>query len=828
MSPCAVEASRGVWRVGCNCWAEALLLCYVAELASPFSSQAPSPLLTGDTINVVPGQTLIRGENLASTPTYLSFVPAPQPLPIAPGLQATFFLSPSLLYVSLPTPATLAPNTNCNATFTLFNVTGTSNTEKHSPFTNCSLSEDGLGVTLHLPGTAGESTDSIDVAANQIALTVGTLAVQPLPGPRTRVTSVYLDTAFLVAAGTIRLRFTRSIHLPANLTAARCNSVFGIYTAASNTPKADAFASCFQPFAEDATVIHLTLAAGTAFESGDRMNVIDGQSVMRLLNPSGPFIPAQQRYTDIVPVLASAIATSPTTVIVTLPLNSTLTSGCNVHLGKATNCSISIDDPTKLILTSSYEANDKVYINTNAPSLSYGSTRYGWYDNVQIQPSIWSARLTGPNTLSVSLAGVAALPANASCSSILSIAGKPDAISSCSLAYATLYATLSPSYTYSPTDTINIVQGQSSLTTPELYLNSNPGPSFVPNPAGPLAILPSVSSAVLLDTDVTHGSFTLVVTLPLASSIFTPGSNPAPAATLPSCSDIFTLSSISSATVTSCSSNNPNGPSTTLTVTAAGAYNASGFLNIATTNGAGSGPATLASLRTGASASTGVLYAPLAPPTPLLPSMPASAIATTPTTILVTLPFASYLRDAVGSQKPALTASECASIFSIPTKTILSCELGQRTLRVLLDPATPFTPGDILSLTPTHSSPNQPSLRSGNLAYAPRPDNSTTTIRPTITSAVFDTRTRVLLTLAVPGYLYNASGAVQPQLQGEDSPGSDCNAVLELSGALALAVGAGACVVESAAGGATTLAITVADPSAFTGGASNLSAWGSA
>ncbi len=780
---------------------------------------APAPTRTGDTINVVPGQSLIRGETLAST--YLSFVPAPQPLPITPGLEATFFLSPSLLYVTLPSPATLALDTNCNSSFTLFNVNA--NTEKTSPFTNCSLSEDGLGVTLYLPGTAGEATDSIDVSPNQTALTVGTIAVQPRPGPRTRVTSVYLDTAFLIAPATVRLRFTQPMHLPANLTAAECNSIFGIYTAASTTPKSDAFASCFQPNADDASIIHLTLAAGTAFESGDRVNVIDNQRLMRLHNPAGPFIPAQQRYTDTVPVMMSAIATSPTTVIVTLPLNSTLTSGCNVNImGKPTTCSISSDDPTKLTLrTGAYEANDKVYINTNAPSLSYGSTRYGRLTDVDIQPSIWSARLTGPNTLAVSLAGLATLPANATCSSILSLTHKPDAISTCSLASATLYATLSPTYTYSPTDTINIVAGQSSLTTPAVLSNTNPTLSFVPNPAGPLAILPSVTAAVLLDADVTHGSFTLVVTLPLGSSIFTPGSNPAPAATLPSCADIFTLSSISGVTVTSCSSSNPNGPSTTLTVTASGAYNASGFLNIATTNGAGSGAATLASLRTGASASTGVLYAPLTNPTPLLPSLPASAIATTPTTILVTLPFTSTLRNAAATQQPALNASYCASIFSIPTKTILSCELDQRTLHILLDPATPYTPGDTLSLTPTHGSPNQPSVCAGNLVYAPRPNNSTTTIRPTITSAVFDTRTRVLLTLAVPGYLYNVSGAVQPQLYGEDSPGSNCNAVLELSGALALVAGAGACVMDSV-GGATALAVTVADPSAFTGGEWNM------
>ncbi len=94
-----------------------------------------------------------------------------------------------------------------------------------------------------------------------------------------------------------------------------------------------------------------------------------------------------------------------------------------------------------------------------------------------------------------------------------------------------------------------------------------------------------------------------------------------------------------------------------------------------------------------------------------------SALATSPTTLLLIAHQAFYAVDRFGTSAATLSGPECADVVTIhPPANITSCDVVTNNGRLRVNLAAPPAPGAVVSLAADHPAPGKPSLRLKNLA----------------------------------------------------------------------------------------------------------------
>ncbi len=264
--------------------------------------------------------------------------------------------------------------------------------------------------------------DVLNVKSGQSSLVVGTTAYVPRAVPVLPT----LVAAFLVSASTIHVQLPVASVLPAAFTPADCARTFLILPFNVTSPaSAKPIASC--SLTTDRTMVAVTLAPSAAFAAGDTINVVANQWQLRggrsvTLGPA--YVPAPRAAISITPVFSSAVLVSDASIVVTLPVPSTLAAGtdCNAAFfllpssGNTENaksspfasCRLDATNTTltfNLTSASSYSVGDIITPQSSNNRLTVGTVSYG-FRTTTINPTLTSATsavLTSSDTVRVTL-----------------------------------------------------------------------------------------------------------------------------------------------------------------------------------------------------------------------------------------------------------------------------------------------------------------------------------------------------------------------------------------------------------------------------------------
>ncbi|KAG2450937.1 hypothetical protein HYH02_004210 [Chlamydomonas schloesseri] len=682
----------------------------------------------GDQLNIKVNQTTLN------TTAGAAFVPAAAAVAVQPVLVSATLTAASTLAVKLPLSGNSVPTdfgtnmTVCGGALQLLSAAGTA---KSSPFTACALSGD--VVTLTLAG-AYASGDTVNVVAGQTFLKFGTTAYARNATSITiapTLVSVTLASTTSIAVGS-----SAPVALPANASAAVCNSIFD-FKLSNGTLLPAAFASCSVGPAP--TTVTAVFANGTSYVGGMTINLRANQTSL-VAAPAGPLVIPLATPLAISPTILSASLTTGATIVVALPVASA-TSGtfdaaaCNSvfelrSAGAATatatpftDCTLSTNGLTVTLTLAAgkYKAGDNLNVKSTNTILNVAGTNYV-PKAVPVLPSITAAFLISSTVVSVSLPVPSALPAvyaASDCARSIIIAAanstvaKP--IASCALgAGATsLLVTLGSGATFASGDTVNVQPDQWTLRAGQTV---TVGPTYVPSPA-PVAIMPAFTSAALT------AATTIVVRLPAASALATGD-----------CNNAFQLVSGGASPFASCALGAGN-TTLTLNLTASTEYTVGYRVSPKTTN-------TLLTV-----GNTSYAYLPVAINPILLPST--TAVLVSPTSIVVTLPFTSYL-------PPSANATHCNAAFELKsaagtakTAPFTACVVSGGTTLTLTVAAGTYTAGDTLGVKAN----NTIFLGASSSGPAYVPATAPITITPTIVSAALVGTSTVFVTLSAPATL---------------------------------------------------------------------------
>ncbi|KAG2428517.1 hypothetical protein HXX76_011634 [Chlamydomonas incerta] len=700
----------------------------------------------GDQLNVKVNQTTLN--TTAGAP----FVAAATPLAVRPVLVSGTLTGASTLVVKLPlsgnsVPTDFATNmTICGGALQLLSAAGTA---KSSLFTACALSGDVITLTLAGAYAAG---DAVNVVSGQTILLFGTTAYTRNATATTIMPTLVSVT--LASTSSIAVGASAPVALAANASAAVCNSIFDVKLS-NGTLLPAAFASC--SVGPVPTTVTAVFANGTSYAGGMTINLRANQTSL-VAAPAGPLVVPLATALAISPTILSASLTTATTIVVALPVASA-TSGtfdCNSvfelrSAGAATatatpftDCALSANGlaVTLTVTVGKYKAGDTLNVKSTNTILNVAGTNYV-PKAVPVLPTITAAYLISSTVVSVSLPVPSALPAvyaAADCARSIIIAAanstvaKP--ISACALAAgaSSLLVTLGAGATFVSGDTVNVQADQWTLRAGQTV---TVGPTYVPSPA-PVAIMPAFTSAVLT------GATTIVVQLPAASALATGD-----------CNSAFQLVSGGASPFASCALGATN-TTLTLNLTASTEY----------TVGFRVSPKNINTLLTVGNSS--YAYLPVAINPTLLPST--TAVLVSPTSILVTLPFASYLPSTAN-------ATHCNAAFELKsaagtakTAPFTACAISGGTALTLTIAAGTYTAGDTLGVKGN----NTVFLGASSSGPAYVPATAAITITPTIVAAAISGTSTVFVTLSAPATLNTSACNSAFVVTGKSSVFANC------------------------------------------------------
>ncbi|KAG2428514.1 hypothetical protein HXX76_011631 [Chlamydomonas incerta] len=695
---------------------------------------ASASYTAGDRINVKSGNNGFLGSLSASGP---AFVRAAAAITITPTVVSTAMISNTNVFVSLsaPTSASAFNQSICNGAFDVSGLT--------TPFTNCTLSADGTGINFLLAsaGSVTSGVTTINVKSGQLLLLAAGSGSSDSPafvprGSALAITEAKLVGAYLTAANTIIAKLSVAAAAVDGF-ASSCNNVFTLSNA-TGSARASPFTAC--TLSTDGLTVTLTT---TAWVTLDKLNIRSDQTLLKVLGAAnGPNYPALSAATEVSPAITSAQITSPTTIIVPLPVASDLTgSSCGFLVLTAATSSCALSNNGTLLtvtLSGAYTIGDTINMNALNSALRGTSSTGALYQPISgataatIQPTIGAVQVTTSTRLLVTLPAAMDSPvpnpltADA-CNSALDLSGKSSPFAACSASGTTL--TLDLASAFVPGDRLNV-----KSTNTALRLGSGASALlFQPLATSPANILnPTFVSAKATSTSV------VVVTLPAASTFVKSGSATA-GVVKADCDTVLAMSSGSLvAAGNACDLNTTS--SSSLIVTLGGTTYAPGqTINVLTSNtmllaGSATGPAYQARTIT------------------ISPAyLSSDVVATAPDTIVVTLPVTSSLYDTSGnSLGSSLTAAQCATVLEVKAGTtakgLNSCSLSGSTLTVKLlgNNSDVYTGGDTFNFKDSNA---LLLAGSANTAPAYKALPTAATIVPNLYKAVASAGDTILVTL---------------------------------------------------------------------------------
>nr|AAO25118.2 flagella membrane glycoprotein 1B [Chlamydomonas reinhardtii] len=732
----------------------------------------------GDRINVKSGNSAFLGSLSASGP---AFVHAGTAIVITPTVVSTALISNTNVFVSLsaPTSASAFNQSICNGAF---DVSGLA-----TPFTNCTLSADGTGISFLLAsaGSVTSGVTTINVKSSQLFLLAAGSGSSDSPafvprGSALTISEAKLAGAYLTAANTIIVKLSVAAAAVDGFSSS-CNNVFTLFNS-SGTARASPFSAC--TLSTDGLTVTLTTSS---WVSTDKLNIRSDQTLLKVLGAAnGPSYPALSSATEVSPAITSAHITSPTTIIVPLPVASDLTgSSCSflVLTAATSNCALSNNGTLLTVtLSGSYTIGDTININALNSALRGTSSTGALYQPVSgataatIQPTIGAVQVTTSTRLLVTLPAAMSSPvpnpltADA-CNAALDLSGKSSPFAACTASGTTL--TLDLASAFVPGDRLNV-----KSTNTALRLGTGASALFFqPLATSPANILnPTFVSAKATSTSV------VVVSLPAASTFVKSGSATA-GLVKADCDTVLAMSSGSLVgSGNACDLNTTS--SSQLIVTLAGTTYAPGqTINVLTTNtmllaGSSSGPA----------------YQPRT--ITINPAyLSSDVVATAPDTVVVTLPVTSGLFAADGSSLGStLTAAQCATVLEVKAGTtakgLASCSLAGTTLTVKLlgNNSDVYTGGDTFNFKDTNA---LLLAGSANTAPAYKALATAAVIVPNLYKAVASAGDTILITLPAASTFVVSGSAV---LSVSDTV---CNTILTFTNSKTVKSGTN-CVITGA------------------------------
>ncbi|KAG2450935.1 hypothetical protein HYH02_004208 [Chlamydomonas schloesseri] len=792
----------------------------------------------GDTFNVKPGNALLA----AGTPSANALYVPGTAISIGPQLVSAA-ISNVTVFVKLPFVSSLAATFDCNATILL--IPSGSTTPKTNPFVACSLSSDSKALILTLASASTyASGDMLQVKANQTTFLAGSTAY--VPGTAITIMVPAISSAIITSATNVVATLNVDVAMTGT-SADDCNNAFGLYasTSATTAKAGPPFLSCV--VGTNKRTVTFTLLNATIFASADAINIKSGNTRLRVDNAdTGVSLVPGASNIAINPVVSAAVATSATTVEVTLPLASYAVVGsCSNFISvtsstgsSRTVSSCTLTTPfTVLAVTisgSSLASGDVVNVMVGNSGLGSSALRVGADSTgnlyvpsstaVSVNPSVASATLTSSTTLEVALSMAGTLSAGADCNAILAIfpnastTAKSSAITSCSIAASSpsvLTATLATAFAIG--DSLNVRNTNAALTAGSLAFTNRT--SAVP-------VLPAFASALATS------SKTVVITLPTLSALVAPpSSNPTAVTSLTGsdCANILTVTNgVTSRTISTCTMATSTG-ATALTVT----YTTEGMAAGEVTNTIASPSASLNTLRAG-NTTSGTLYTQRSTAVTIHPALQ-SAVAGGPTTILVSLPMESSFYSA-GSNPLAvstLSASDCADIFVVAAgttaKTITGCSVAAgpsavapSVVTITLASSTPFALSDTVNIASTHPVSGKATLRAFQTASSTTntvaflPLSTAITIGASLTSAVAIKSDTIEVNLPVNGYVF-ANQGTSPTTTALDATQSGTVFDATLAGGVSIST-----ATMASASGATLVTLVLTGGSGYTAGTNKI------
>ncbi|KAG2450933.1 hypothetical protein HYH02_004206 [Chlamydomonas schloesseri] len=440
-----------------------------------------------------------------------------------------------LVPMAAVTTVSLASKADCDAVFVLYSAGGANRTSP-SPISSCSLSTDGLAITLTLSADSYQPGDSINIRKDQTAAKVGVVGgssgtnLVPYPSAITISPRAFGAAATLVAPTSVALSLPAVSSLPATTAASDCNNAVR-YTDVSGTDAVNPFTSC--AITSDTKAIALNTAS-PIYKAGDLMNIKSTNNALRW----GPQASGAAYYpaASDVPVfatVATATLVDPSTVVLSLPAVSAVpdnftvpdclraiefkTSAGVAKNGTVASCSLLPDRlglQVKLLAAANFSAGDTVNIKPQQAELRVSALATGpsYVPKLAAQvvnPALFAnANLTSATAITVRLPFASALAAGSDCKTVLALLGAGGVaknVSSCTLGAdgVTLAVTI-PAASFVGGDVLNIVPGQKALTL------ADGTTAYVPSMAGVL-VTPNIVSAALTNATI------ISVTLPTAS-----------------------------------------------------------------------------------------------------------------------------------------------------------------------------------------------------------------------------------------------------------------------------------------------------------------------
>ncbi|KAG2428522.1 hypothetical protein HXX76_011639 [Chlamydomonas incerta] len=481
----------------------------------------------GDVINLKDAQTVLTaaGTGAADSP---AFAKRPSDLTIRDGyLVSAHLTSVTTIVAKLSIPAGANDALACNSAFVLANSTGTA---KSSPFSVCAIAANGLSVTLTLSASAWVAGDTLNIRAAQDALRISSAANGP--GFPARATAYTVAPAITVARATSSSTIVVSLPLASDIGASpSCSNIVEVNGGAKTV-------TACSPLTGNGTVMTVTI--GSAFASGDTINVKSGNNQLKVNSTSVNYEPFTA--VTVSPTLGTAQVVSATKVLVSLPATtitdpSPLTAtACSAAIdimpsdstaarsGIISTCSIASTTLT-LNLASNYVAGDRInvkgsvfFTGVSSNNLSYVSLS----TPATIKPTLASAKAVSATVINVTLpvgslfvksdGTTPTLFSKSDCDNALVVSNgvSSDLLAStnpCDINSTSSRNVLVTVTSYAPGNTINVGSSNTGL-----YAGSKTGPVYI---ARPITIDPAYVTKV-----VATAADTIVVTLPAASSSF--------------------------------------------------------------------------------------------------------------------------------------------------------------------------------------------------------------------------------------------------------------------------------------------------------------------
>ncbi len=743
------------------------------------------------------------------TASSLPFAAAPAPTTITPTLLSAAATSPTQLLVALPVPSTFVtyldgpgpialtlPGPDCSAILNITNSAGTPTTlldctisNTPTPMLTVNLAESspsGPGdlVNIHASHLASDKPKLLgkaDGTGHPYATRTTPLAVHPSATSARAISPTRIEVELPVPSFLLNAAGEPTTTLTAN----DCAAVLTVTTA---NGAAKALSRCsVDSAATGNAVLTVELDAGESITDGGVLSLLPlgpssaAPSIRAGPNTSTPALAPHPNALPILPTIISAHIISPSFAVVQLPYASRIHNGgaavstqavcgslitvmaatgqdkalnalcttltdsnaltidlsTDTGLGLSTNFTFAIGDSLNLLPRSTtprfatYEASTvgAAYSPRSrpiplSPALSYAVAIFANVIEIQLPLPGYLFDASGTPVSNLT-----------DCTPILSFT-PTKASYGCSLAPNSTLLTVSGA-TWQDGDRVNLAPSHPASNSPSLRTASDP--SSAPFRAAPAAFALPIRPA-LTPTAIAIDSRTILVTLPVPTRVALATNSSALASN-------STLSTIPRLEVTS-----PSGsakplagsiltPTGTLTVILANTTSYAGGDTINLIAAVPSG----GTFHLYSAASPHTPYAPRPIPTLIRPTL-ASAVASDPTTILVTLPGASVLLSPSGAFVPSL--SNCSEVFTISrSKTVTSCSLSRSpsgntvlaTVKLSGTPNNTYSEGDTINIAPTHPAPGKPQLAAGrpgapSLAFY-TPAATPITIAPTVTAA---------------------------------------------------------------------------------------------